>query len=177
MIARIAFVGYVCLISACGGSSPGSPAAPTPQIPNVVGNYSGTTQIVLPELGQSLWIRRSGRSSRRFLNQHRYCWLAAGLSQQSLNAAGRSANRFSIKADKLHEVADGRTVDRDSNCRRPEWGRVALASHGRRWRHRVRLLSRDLGAHRPGESSSTRAVNTIDTICAQGRFTISFVAG
>ena len=32
---------------ACGG---GNPSAPTPQIPNVVGNYSGTTVFTYPEL-------------------------------------------------------------------------------------------------------------------------------
>lgn len=37
------------IAAGCGGS----PAAPTPQIPNVTGNYSGSTRITLPELGQS----------------------------------------------------------------------------------------------------------------------------
>jgi hypothetical protein len=40
------------LLSACGGSS--NPAAPTPQIPNVVGNYSGNTNLVFPEIPQTL---------------------------------------------------------------------------------------------------------------------------
>jgi hypothetical protein len=38
----------MALIS-CGGGG-GSPTAPTPSIPNVAGNYSGTTRIVFPEL-------------------------------------------------------------------------------------------------------------------------------
>jgi hypothetical protein len=37
---------------ACGESS--SPTAPTPSIPNVAGNYSGSLSIALPELGQTL---------------------------------------------------------------------------------------------------------------------------
>lgn len=49
-------LGASCLIlvytAACGGSN--GPAAPTPQIPNVVGNYSGMTTISFPELGQSI---------------------------------------------------------------------------------------------------------------------------
>jgi len=36
----------------CGGG--GSAAAPTPQIPNVVGNYSGSTTMTFPEAGQSV---------------------------------------------------------------------------------------------------------------------------
>jgi len=36
---------------ACGG---GSPSAPTPQTPNVVGDYSGSTVINVPELGQQI---------------------------------------------------------------------------------------------------------------------------
>jgi hypothetical protein len=36
---------------ACGG---GNSAAPTPQIPNVAGSYSGTTALAFPELGQSI---------------------------------------------------------------------------------------------------------------------------
>ncbi len=35
----------------CGG---GNAAAPTPQIPNVVGNYSGSTAMAFPEVGQSV---------------------------------------------------------------------------------------------------------------------------
>lgn len=39
---------------ACGGSGSGnSPTGPTDTIPNVAGNYSGTTTVVFPELGQS----------------------------------------------------------------------------------------------------------------------------
>lgn len=38
-----------CVTSACGGDDAGT--APTPSIPNVTGNYSGTTTVVLPELG------------------------------------------------------------------------------------------------------------------------------
>jgi hypothetical protein len=37
---------------ACGGG--GNSAAPTPQIPNVAGSYSGTTTLAFPELGQSI---------------------------------------------------------------------------------------------------------------------------
>ncbi len=36
---------------ACGG---GSPSAPTPQTPNVVGDYSGSTVINVPELSQQI---------------------------------------------------------------------------------------------------------------------------
>jgi hypothetical protein len=35
----------------CGGSNP---SAPTPQIPNVAGSYSGTTTLAFSELGQSI---------------------------------------------------------------------------------------------------------------------------
>jgi len=46
----------VCVVSAffafaCGGKLA---AAPTPQLPNVVGNYSGSTTITFPEIGQTL---------------------------------------------------------------------------------------------------------------------------
>jgi hypothetical protein len=41
---------FVLMLSACGGS----PSAPTPQIPSVVGNYTGNTVLTLPELGQSV---------------------------------------------------------------------------------------------------------------------------
>ena len=46
----ISFVLLLPLV-ACGG---GNSAAPTPQIPNVAGNYSGTTALAIPELGQSI---------------------------------------------------------------------------------------------------------------------------
>ena len=53
MLKRFAALGLcLLLVTACGGKS--SPAAPTPQIPNVVGNYSGSTTFTLPELGQTL---------------------------------------------------------------------------------------------------------------------------
>jgi hypothetical protein len=39
--------------TACGGSG-GGPTAPTPQIPNVVGNYSGSATYTFPELQTSL---------------------------------------------------------------------------------------------------------------------------
>jgi hypothetical protein len=38
----------------CGGDNGGSPAAPTPQIPAVDGNYSGNITITFPELNTSL---------------------------------------------------------------------------------------------------------------------------
>lgn len=45
---------YICLVSAaCGGSSSSSPTAPTPQIPNVVGTYTGSITINLPEVPTS----------------------------------------------------------------------------------------------------------------------------
>ena len=48
---EVVFVDRVFMLAAACGSS-GSPA-PTPQIPNVVGNYSGSTIITFPELGPS----------------------------------------------------------------------------------------------------------------------------
>jgi hypothetical protein len=39
------------LLVGCGG---GNPSAPTPKIPNVVGIYSGTTTVTLPELHASV---------------------------------------------------------------------------------------------------------------------------
>ena len=42
------------LVACGGGSSPNNPSSPPqPQYPNVAGSYSGTTTIVLPELGAS----------------------------------------------------------------------------------------------------------------------------
>lgn len=40
----------IALLSACGGDSP---TAPTPQIPNVVGSYTGTITVTLPEVPAS----------------------------------------------------------------------------------------------------------------------------
>jgi len=47
---RGALIVFVLGLSACGGS-PNAPSATTGQIPNVVGNYTGNTDITLPELG------------------------------------------------------------------------------------------------------------------------------
>ena len=47
------FLALALSAAACGGGGSNSPTAPTPQIPNVTGNYSGTTLMVFPELGAS----------------------------------------------------------------------------------------------------------------------------
>jgi hypothetical protein len=44
----------LCVLLALVGCGGGSPSAPTPQIPNVVGNYAGTTTVGMPELGASV---------------------------------------------------------------------------------------------------------------------------
>lgn len=52
---RIDSVGAICLgllLTGCGGG--GSPSAPTPQIPNVVGSYSGNATFTFPELRQTM---------------------------------------------------------------------------------------------------------------------------
>ena len=48
---RLALCFLIVPLVACGG---GNSAAPTPQIPNVVGNYSGNTTVVLPETAQQI---------------------------------------------------------------------------------------------------------------------------
>lgn len=50
---------YLLIVAAlftvsCGGGEGGSPMAPTPQIPNVVGNYVGSTTMSFPELQVSV---------------------------------------------------------------------------------------------------------------------------
>ena len=41
------------LATACGGNG-GGPSAPSPQIPNVVGSYTGSATLTLPELQESV---------------------------------------------------------------------------------------------------------------------------
>jgi len=48
------FVATAWLAIACWGCGGGNSAAPTPQIPDVAGSYSGTTTLAFPELGQSI---------------------------------------------------------------------------------------------------------------------------
>lgn len=51
-------VALILLTAACNsGGGSNNPAAPTPQIPNVVGNYSGTTVMAFPELGPTARIQ------------------------------------------------------------------------------------------------------------------------
>jgi hypothetical protein len=46
---------FVLSTVACGGGSDGGVTGPpVPQIPTVAGNYSGTTNIVFPEVGESV---------------------------------------------------------------------------------------------------------------------------
>ena len=49
---RMLALGGLLVLSACGGGN-GSPTGPSNSIPNVVGSYSGTATLVLPELNQS----------------------------------------------------------------------------------------------------------------------------
>ena len=44
----------LCVLLALVGCGGGSPSAPTPQIPNVAGNYAGTTTVTFPELAASV---------------------------------------------------------------------------------------------------------------------------
>ena len=49
---KLVFLALVTLVAGACGDNAGT--APTPQIPNVSGNYSGTTRMVLPELNSSV---------------------------------------------------------------------------------------------------------------------------
>lgn len=51
---RLAVLVTALTISSCGGGDNNSPTAPTSQIPNVTGNYSGTATIVFPEIPRTL---------------------------------------------------------------------------------------------------------------------------
>jgi hypothetical protein len=51
---RIVVVTLVAVFSAACSGKEDSPTAPTPSIPNVAGNYSGTTTVSFPELRSSV---------------------------------------------------------------------------------------------------------------------------